>query len=123
MSKKMKAPAPTVRHDFSLLSDDDLYLFNEGNQFRLYLKLGSHLVREQGETGTYFAVWAPDAKQVFVTGDFNRWHRRATLAAAGPIGHLGRLHPRSGAGLLCKYHIVPSTGIPGGQSGPLRRLL
>jgi 1,4-alpha-glucan branching enzyme len=69
------APAPTVRHDFSLLSDDDLYLFNEGNQCRLYLKLGSHLVKKEGIEGTYFGVWAPDAEQVYVTGDFNRWRK------------------------------------------------
>jgi len=104
---KMKAPAPTVRHDFSLLSDDDLYLFNEGNQFRLYLKLGSHLVREQGETGTYFAVWAPDAKQVFVSGDFNRWHKKShPLRQRGQSGIWEGFIPGVGQGSLYKYHIV-----------------
>ena len=44
----------------SLLNDDDLYLFNQGSHFRLYEKLGAHLIAGEN-TGTYFAVWAPDA--------------------------------------------------------------
>ena len=57
------------------LTDDDLYLFNEGSHFRLYGKLGAHPMTANGQIGTYFAVWAPDAKQVSVTGDFNGWDR------------------------------------------------
>jgi len=57
----------------TLLSDDDLYLFNEGSHFRLYEKLGAHLSPSGGEAGSYFAVWAPDAEQVYVVGDFNGW--------------------------------------------------
>ena len=45
---------------FSLLTKDDIYLFNEGRHFRLYEKLGSHPVTVDGVAGTYFAVWAPD---------------------------------------------------------------
>ncbi len=58
-----------------MLTDDDLYLFNQGNHFRLYHKLGAHVIREHGTPGTYFAVWAPDAEQVLVTGDFNKWDK------------------------------------------------
>ena len=42
----------------SLLSDDDLYLFNEGSHYRLYEKLGSHLMKVGEVSGCYFAVWA-----------------------------------------------------------------
>ncbi|HVO85472.1 MAG TPA: 1,4-alpha-glucan branching protein GlgB, partial [Syntrophobacteria bacterium] len=62
-----------VRYDLSLLTDDDLYLFNEGNHFRLYEKLGAHLMSREGVEGTSFAVWAPDAEHVSVIGDFNGW--------------------------------------------------
>jgi len=60
-----------VRYDVSRLTDDDLFLFNEGNHFRLYDKLGSRPMTVDGGEGTYFAVWAPDAEKVFVMGDFN----------------------------------------------------
>ena len=66
----------TVNHDISLLSDDDLYLFNEGNHFRLYEKLGAHFMNVRGVEGTYFAVWAPDAESVLVIGDFNDWSKQ-----------------------------------------------
>ncbi|MCL4160157.1 UNVERIFIED_CONTAM: hypothetical protein GTU68_048985, partial [Idotea baltica] len=44
-----------------------------GKHYRLYEKLGSHIVTVDGIDGTYFAVWAPSAKQVSVVGDFNSW--------------------------------------------------
>ena len=59
----------------SLLTDNDLYLFNEGSHFRLYDKLGAHVIDHNGLRGTHFAVWAPNAAQVFVMGDFNGWNK------------------------------------------------
>ncbi|MDO8630423.1 MAG: hypothetical protein Q7R41_08005, partial [Phycisphaerales bacterium] len=47
---------------FSLLTRDDLYLFNQGRHFRLYEKLGAHVVRVGDRKGAYFAVWAPNAE-------------------------------------------------------------
>ena len=64
-----------VKHDVSLFSEHDIYLFKEGNHFRLYDKLGSHPMTVDGIEGTYFAVWAPNAEQVAVTGDFNGWNK------------------------------------------------
>ena len=61
----------------SLLTDNDLYLFNEGSHFRLYDKLGAHVVNHEGASGTQFAVWAPNAEQVFVMGDFNGWNKNS----------------------------------------------
>ncbi len=59
-------------HD-QLLTDHDIYLFKEGNHFRLYNKLGAHLVKDGKKKGAYFAVWAPGADTVSVIGDFNGW--------------------------------------------------
>ncbi len=53
----------------SLLTSDDLFLFNQGTHYRLYQKLGAHVV----DGGTRFAVWAPNGKQVSVIGDWNGW--------------------------------------------------
>lgn len=58
---------------FSLFSEFDIELFKAGKHFKLYEKLGSHLVEVNGIKGTYFAVWAPSAKKVSVIGDFNYW--------------------------------------------------
>ncbi len=69
----MVEPVVRVRYDCSLITDDDLYIFNEGSHFRLYEKLGAHPISISGEPGVYFAVWAPNAEQVSVIGDFNRW--------------------------------------------------
>jgi 1,4-alpha-glucan branching enzyme len=90
----------------SLLNDDDLYLFNQGSHFRLYEKLGAHLIAGEN-TGTYFAVWAPDAEQVFVMGDFNQWHRDShALMPKGQSGIWEGFFPDMGKGALYKYRIV-----------------
>jgi 1,4-alpha-glucan branching enzyme len=93
-------------HETTLLSDLDLHLFNEGRHYRLYEKLGAHPVKVAGVSGTYFAVWAPNANYVSVIGDFNGWN-----TGSHP------LHPRAqsgiwegfiagvGKGALYKYHI------------------
>ncbi|MBT8188428.1 MAG: 1,4-alpha-glucan branching enzyme, partial [Croceitalea sp.] len=57
----------------SLFSEFDINLFKSGKHYRLYDKLGSHLIEVNGQKGTYFAVWAPTAKAVSVVGDFNFW--------------------------------------------------
>ena len=90
----------------SLLNEDDLYLFNQGSHFRLYEKLGAHLIAGEN-TGTYFAVWAPDAEQVFVMGDFNQWHRDShALMPKGQSGIWEGFFPDMGKGALYKYRIV-----------------
>lgn len=57
----------------TLFTDFDIDLFKAGKHYRLYNKLGSHLIEVNGEKGAYFAVWAPNAKSVSVVGDFNHW--------------------------------------------------
>ncbi|WP_256007309.1 1,4-alpha-glucan branching protein GlgB [Pedobacter deserti] len=59
----------------SLFSDFDISLFVTGKHFRLYEKFGSHIITVNGEAGTYFSVWAPNAQSVSVIGDFNQWDR------------------------------------------------
>ncbi len=95
-----------VAADESLLTDDDLYLFNEGSHLRLYEKLGAHAVTSGGVDGTYFAVWAPDARRVAVIGDFNGWDRGAhPLHPRGKSGIWEGLVPGVGKGAVYKYWI------------------
>ena len=67
----------SMLHHVSLLTDDDLHLFNEGTHYDLWRKLGSHVVRNGEVSGTYFAVWAPNAKSVSVFGEFNGWDKES----------------------------------------------
>jgi 1,4-alpha-glucan branching enzyme len=91
----------------SLLTENDLYLFNEGSHFRLYDKLGAHVVNHEGISGTQFAVWAPNAAQVFVMGDFNGWDKHSNpLRPNGQSGIWEGFFPGIGNGTLYKYHIV-----------------
>ena len=57
----------------SLFTDFDIDLFKAGKHFRLYEKMGAHLIEVNGVKGVYFAVWAPSARSVSVVGDFNYW--------------------------------------------------
>ena len=97
------APA---RHDVSLLSDNDLYLFNEGSHYRLYEKMGAHPMTANGEAGTIFSVWAPNAREVSVLGSFNHWRPGThNLRARGNSGIWEGFVPGIGKGTLYKFHI------------------
>ncbi|HET7059084.1 MAG TPA: 1,4-alpha-glucan branching protein GlgB [Nitrospiraceae bacterium] len=88
------------------LTSDDLYLFNEGSLVNLYEKLGAHPGRVNGQEGTFFAVWAPDAERVSVIGSFNDWKQDAHyLSPRGSSGIWEGFVPGIGVGTLYKYHI------------------
>ncbi len=59
------------------LSDDQIYLFHEGTYYRSYQILGAHLIKQGDRKGASFCVWAPNARQVSVVGDFNEWDTQA----------------------------------------------
>jgi len=98
---------PVLTGGASLLGDQDLHLFNEGTHQRLYEKLGSHLVIVDGEPGTYFAVWAPNAERVAVMADFNDWDPSThPLQRRGDSGVWESFVPGVVAGASYKYHLV-----------------
>ncbi|HEX6221795.1 MAG TPA: 1,4-alpha-glucan branching protein GlgB [Acidimicrobiia bacterium] len=89
--------------DSPLLSEDDLYLWNEGTHSRLYEKLGAHPV----EDGTHFAVWAPNADRVSVVGDWNGWNPETEpLRPRGLSGIWEGVTPGAAPPAAYKYFIV-----------------
>lgn len=95
-----------VLKDFSLLTADDIYLFNEGNHFRLYDRLGAHPMEHNGRRGVNFAVWAPNADYVSVMGNFNGWSRDSHwLHPLQNSGIWEGFIPELDSGELYKYHI------------------
>ncbi len=103
----MKEQSQTLE-PFSLLTDHDIYLFKEGNHFRLYEKLGAHVIEQAGEKGTFFAVWAPNAATVSVIGDFNQWdpHAHPLASRADESGIWEGFVAGVGKGTVYKYHIA-----------------
>lgn len=97
---------PTVTHGVSMLTRDDLYWFNEGSHFKLYEKLGSHIMEIEGVKGTHFAVWAPDAVSIQVIGDFNGWNREShPLQPRGESGIWEGFIPGLERGSIYKYYV------------------
>src|SRR5687768_10413737 len=75
METKTKKEDKFIHDSFSLFTDFDIHLFRSGKHYKLYEKLGAHVVRNKDVEGTYFAVWAPNAKSISVIGYFNQWQR------------------------------------------------
>ena len=102
--------APLVS-DVTLLSDQDLHLFNEGRHFRLHEHLGCHPMIAEGVEGCYFAVWAPNAERVAVVGDFNGWDGGAhPLLARASSGIWEGFVPGASEGQAYKFRIRSRLG-------------
>jgi 1,4-alpha-glucan branching enzyme len=101
------APKKLFSGGSTLLSDKDLHYFNEGTHFQLYNKLGAHVTQGQdGARGVHFAVWAPNAQEVSLIGDFNGWNRGLhRLRPSGASGIWETFLPGVGPGAKYKYFI------------------
>ena len=117
--KKAKTAAPETPaapfnavEPYSLFSDFDIGLFKSGKHYKLYEKLGSHVVTHNGVVGTYFAVWAPNAQYVSVVANFNGWNRGShpLLVRWDGSGIWEGFIANVGDGETYKYFISSSTG-------------
>jgi 1,4-alpha-glucan branching enzyme len=101
------------------LSDADLFLFNKGDERRIYEKLGAQLREMDGVAGVSFAVWAPNARRVSVVGDFNQWDgRRHTMRLLGVSGVWEIFVPGVGQGAHYKFEVENLHGQAGLKTDP-----
>jgi 1,4-alpha-glucan branching enzyme len=115
LRKKLKNGRDIVEYDpysfWPTLSDFDLYLFNKGEHYEIYEKLGAHTKELNGVTGVQFAVWAPNARSVSVVGDFNEWDpRRNAMRVLGSSGVWEIFVPQAREGHLYKFLIKTQDG-------------
>ena len=93
------------------ISELDTYLFAKGTHYEIYEKMGAHLAEEDGKAGTYFSVWAPNARSVSVVGDFNNWDRSAhPMQPVQQSGIWDIFVPGVKAGDLYKFAVETSQG-------------
>jgi 1,4-alpha-glucan branching enzyme len=89
----------------------DDFLINEGTHLRLFDRLGAHCMTHQGVQGVHFAVWAPNARNVSLVGDFNDWQgARHPMRRRLDIGVWEIFIPDIGPGQAYKYRIVGADG-------------
>ncbi len=94
-----------------VLSDLDEYLLGEGTHQRLWRALGAHVLTHEGDAGTHFAVWAPNARRVSVVGDMNHWDgRRHVMRRRGGTGVWEIFIPGTGDGAAYKYEVIGADG-------------
>lgn len=94
----------------TILTDFDHYLMGEGSHERTYEKMGAHLVEMNGEKGVHFAVWAPNARQVHLIGDFNQWHGESHPLSSSDSGIWTLFVPGLTDNTVYKYRVVSQTG-------------
>jgi 1,4-alpha-glucan branching enzyme len=93
------------------MTDLDKYLFAQGTHERIYEKMGAHTTEIDGIKGVHFAVWAPNAKDVYLMGEFNYWSSmQHPMQGLGESGIWTRFEPGLGEGALYKFRIIGHDG-------------
>ncbi len=105
------------RHS-SLITPEDEAAFSHGIHYTIYEKLGAHPMTLDGEGGTYFAVWAPNAIRVSAVGDFNRWDGRVHQMHRLPSGIFEIFVPGAKPGDNYKFELKLKTGLTYLKSDP-----
>ena len=98
--------------NYSLLSDEDVTNFSNGNHYQLYKQFGSHLLQVDEAPGMYFCVWAPNATKLSVKGNFNDWKNDEyeLFPRWDKSGIWEGFIPGMKAGEAYKYHITGYAG-------------
>lgn len=93
------------------ISEADQFLFAQGTHYDIYKKLGAHPSEEDGKKGYFFGVWAPNAKEIYVIGEFNGWDETADpMKKLGNGGIWSRFIPGVEKNQMYKFLIVTPSG-------------
>jgi 1,4-alpha-glucan branching enzyme len=106
--------------EYSIFSEADVRNFQAGTHYQLYNFFGNKQFEVNGVAGTYFAVWAPSATAVFVTGNFNGWDQLSHPLHVRPdaSGIWEGFIPGVGAGEMYKYYIHGFEGVRLNKADP-----
>ncbi|MCI1723663.1 MAG: 1,4-alpha-glucan branching protein GlgB [Lachnospiraceae bacterium] len=108
---KERAPRKPVNEKYLEFTKYDQYLFGHATHYDLYRKLGAHPAERDGVKGTYFAVWAPNARAISVVGDFNSWNVEANfMTKKDELEVWDTFIPGVQEGSLYKYYIIGAEG-------------
>jgi 1,4-alpha-glucan branching enzyme len=99
-----------INQPSKMFTEFDLYLFGEGKNHRIYEKLGAHLLKIDELRGVYFAVWAPNAQEVSLVGDFNQWNTHHTPMKCNHLGIWEVFVPSLGVGDKYKFALKNEHG-------------
>ncbi|MEO5983884.1 MAG: 1,4-alpha-glucan branching protein GlgB [Ferruginibacter sp.] len=109
--------------NYSFFTDQDVSSFSLGKLFTAHEKFGSHSLTVLGKPGFYFAVWAPNATEVSVIGEFNGWKKKLhkLYVRLDKSGIWEGFIPSIPAGSLYKYQITGYKGIETFKADPYGR--
>lgn len=93
-------------HSRDGIDEFQLYLYNEGTNFQSYEMLGPHRMKK----GWRFAVWAPNARAVALTGDFDGWRGTKAMEKIGTTGVWYGYFEDIEEGMLYKYAVTDGDG-------------
>ena len=105
---RANSPAKNTAADAASMKANE---HGQGNHYEIYKKLGAHKVVNDKTEGVYFAVWAPNAKNVSVVGEFNDWNlERDRMERQEPLGIYVKFVPEAKEGQLYKFCIETQKG-------------
>ena len=106
-----KSKKQSVERETVFISEADQYVFAQGTHYDIYKKLGAHFSRENGVDGVFFGVWAPNAAEVHVIGEFNGWNEEShPMKKLGDGGIHALFVPGVEENTLYKYLITTPDG-------------
>ena len=111
MAKKTSRQAAPDAKETGFITELDRYLFGAGTHYEIFEKLGAHPKTYKGREGYYFAVWAPHARAVHLTGDFNGWNQEThPLTPLADSGIWELFVPGMKEGQLYKFAVTAASG-------------
>ena len=91
------------------MNEESLYTFGTGENFHIQEYFGVHQDEENPDY-YYFRVWAPNAEQVWVIGDFTNWRENALAMTKNEAGVWEVRTDLAKAGQLYKYLVQRQGG-------------